>query len=239
MSADCCESTGQSHPARCKDCAVRPFSVCAALSDDELGELQALSEPTSVAPKSALLLQDEPIQNVFNITSGCVRLSKILSDGRRQVIGFAIAGDFLGLSFQDRSNFTAEAIGPVTACRFRKKAFLNYLDTKPDLVRRLLEFSANELRLAQEQLVLLGRRTAEERVASFLTMLRARNSRFGHQGATLQLPMSRLDIADYLGLTIETVSRTFTKMVRDKLIIIVPDGIRFVDLAHVGQIAAE
>jgi CRP/FNR family transcriptional regulator len=222
----------------CSTCDVRPFSVCAAVSGADLSELEALSQRIRFDAKATLFAQGSRTTGIFNITSGCVRLSKTLSDGRRQIIGFAIAGDFLGLTFSDRCHFTAEAVEPVTACRFDQKAFSAFMAGKPDLVYRLLEFSAQDLALAREQMVVLGRRSAHERLASFLMGLRKRHERLGRQGATLQLAMGRQDIADYLGLTIETVSRTLTKMSRDKLILVVPDGIRFLRLDHLQHLAA-
>jgi len=222
----------------CPTCDVRPFSICAAVSGTELSGLEALSRRVRFDARATLFDQDDQAAGVFNITSGCVRLSKTLSDGRRQIIGFAIPGDFLGLTFTDRCHFTAEAVEPVTACRFNQKAFSVFLAGQPDLMHRLLEFSARDLAMAREQMVVLGRRSAQERLAAFLTALRTRHERLGRQGATLQLSMGRQDIADYLGLTIETVSRTLTKMARDELILIVPNGIRFLRLEHLQHLAA-
>lgn len=104
-------------------------------------------------------------------------------------------------------------------------------------MKKLHEFASHELTLAQDQIVLLGRRSAEERIAAFLISLRDRMRRVGHVSITLPLPMSRQDIADFLGLTIETVSRTFTKLSKDKRILIVPDGVRLIDTERLEKLA--
>jgi CRP/FNR family transcriptional regulator len=175
--------------------------------------------------------------SVFNVTEGIVRLYKSLPDGRRQIVGVALPGDFLGLALQDRYGVTAEAVTNVAVCRFTRSAFLVFVDGEPHLLRRLHEFAGHELSLAQEQMLLLGRRAAEEKVAAFLLNLQSRYGRIGAMSVTVPLPMSRQDIADYLGLTIETVSRTMTRLARDKALVIVPDGVRLLDKPRLEQMA--
>ena len=224
--------------AGCYACSVRPISICAALSEEELHELEALSRPEQLEPKQALFLQGAAVDSVFNVTSGCFRLVKILQDGRRQIIGFALPGDFLGLTADLEYSVSAESLGGASVCRFSKAAFLAYLSRKTSLLARLLDYAGHELSLAHDQMVLLGRRSAEEKIISFLLGLRKRNERFGRQGVTLHLAMPRQDIADYLGLTIETVSRTLTHLAREKLIVVVPDGIRFLQMEQLESRAA-
>ncbi len=221
----------------CSACAVRFISICAALDQDELQEIEALSQTASFSPKANLFTQDEPVVNVFSITEGVVRLYKLLPDGRRQIVGFALPGDFLGLSLPDRFGVCADAVTPIVACKFSRQGFINYIDSKPRLLKKLHEFASHELTLAQDQIVLLGRRSAEERIAAFWISLRDRMRRVGHVSITLPLPMSRQDIADFLGLTIETVSRTFTKLSKDKRILIVPDGVRLIDTSRLEKLA--
>lgn len=211
------------------------MSVCAALETDELAELEALAHPVVYSPKATLFLQDEPADHLFNVTSGSVRLYRLLPDGRRQIVGFALPGDFLGLGLEDRHACAADAIDEAHACRFSRRSFTDLVERKPHLLRRLHEFTTHELGIAQDQMVLLGRQTAEERVASFLLQMHDRWSRIHGASANVSLPMSRQDIADYLGLTIETVSRTLTSLARSGLIVIVPEGVRLVkqqDLEH-------
>jgi CRP/FNR family transcriptional regulator, anaerobic regulatory protein len=231
----CCSSLpGQ----MCSQCGVRPLSVCAALETDELQQLENLAQVGCLAPKATLFTQDEPAEFVYNLTAGLVRLYKLLPDGRRQIIGFALPGDFLGLALADHYGFSADTIEAVTVCRFSRHGFSAFVDTKPHLLRRMHEFATHELSLAHDQMVILGRRNAGERIASFLIGLRDRWSRLnGHSSVYIALPMSRQDIADFLGLTIETVSRTLNRLARDKSIVIVPDGVRLLDVARIEGLA--
>ena len=222
----------------CEDCRVRFLSVCAALGANELHELNALTRLSCFEPRAILFLQDEAAGAVFNVTEGVVRLFRLLPDGRRQIVGFALPGDFLGLSLSERYSFSAEAIGHVKACRFERKTFAEFVDRKPHLLRRLHGFATHELAIAQEQMVILGRRTAEEKVAAFLVGLRDRWARIEKVTVHVPLPMSRQDIADFLGLTIETVSRTISRFARDKVLVVVPDGVRLLDVARLERMAA-
>jgi CRP/FNR family transcriptional regulator len=222
----------------CDDCKVRLFSVCGALDPSELDELDRISQVRTFFPKVTLFEQDALAGSVFNVTEGIVRLCKSLPDGRRQIVGFALPGDFLGLALMDRYGVAAEAVTEVTACRFARSAFRAYVDARPHLLRRLHEFAGHELSLAQDQMLLLGRRTAEEKVAAFLLNLRTRYGRIGTTSINVPLPMSRQDIADYLGLSIETVSRTLTKLAREKALLVVPDGVRLLSAGRLEQLAA-
>ena len=178
----------------CATCKVRSISVCAALELSELSALEALAEDVHFAETETIALQGDAADAVYTVTEGCIRLFKLLPDGRRQIVGFLLPGDFMGLALLDR---------------------------KPHLLRGLHEAATHELPLAQDHMVLLGRRTAEEKVAAFLLGLRDRRRRLGGNAVTVSLPITRSDIADYLGLTIETVSRTISKLVRARAILVV------------------
>ena len=232
---DCSHSRVEGTCARCK---VRGIGVCAALELSELSALEALAEDIHFAGKETIALQGDAADAVYTVTGGTVCLYKLLPDGRRQVVGFLLPGDFMGLALSERYAFCADAVGPVAACRFGRGAFTALTDRKPHLLRRLHEAATHELSLAQDHMVLLGRRTAEEKVAAFLVGLRDRRRRLGGGGVTIPLPMTRGDIADYLGLTIETVSRTISRLARAKSILVVPDGVRLLDPARVEALAA-
>ena len=147
----------------CDDCKVRLFSVCGALAPSELDELDRISQVKTFAPKATLFEQDTLAGGVFNVTEGVVRLCKSLPDGRRQIVGFALAGDFLGLALMDRYSVAAEAVTEVSACRFTRSAFLAFVDSRPHLLRRLHEFAGHELSLAQDQMLLLAARPRRKR----------------------------------------------------------------------------
>ena len=224
--------------SHCAHCAVRPYSACGALEHDELEKLEALSRSNCYAQRQQLFAQDEDAHSVYNITSGSVRLYRLLPDGRRQVVGFAIPGDFLGLSLAERTVYGAEALTSVTVCRFDREQFSSFVDEHPQLLRRLYDLANHELSLAQEQMVLIGRRTAEERVICFLVGLRKRWAHINNNSVTVPLPMTRQDIADFLGLTIETVSRAISKLARERALLVVPDGVRLLDAARLEAVAA-
>ena len=196
----------------CDACAARALSVCNSLDGDDLARLDALAEHVAVEPGGALIREAEPANHVFNITSGSVRVFKLLADGRRQITGFLFAGNFLGLATGDTYVFSAEAIEPTTVCRFRRSEYRQLIRDCPMLETVLLERANHELAAAQNQMLLLGRKTAVERIASFLLDLPAHDPARPNPAGHVRLPMSRSEIADYLGLTIETVSRVLTRL---------------------------
>jgi CRP/FNR family transcriptional regulator len=171
-----------------------------------------------VEPRHAIFNESDPAEYVYNLTGGTVKIYKLLGDGRRQITGFLFAGDFLGLTHNESYAYSAEALAPTTLCRFPRRKLEALLDEMPNLEQRLLAMASHELAAAQDQMVLLGRKSARERVVSFLLMLSNSAARHGRPGGPVFLPMSRSDIADYLGLTIETVSRTLTRLRKQGLI---------------------
>jgi len=215
-------------PETCAHCGAHAYSVCGAIDTDDLGPLAALAVVTEVEAGRTFIDEGDPAESFFNITSGTARLYKMLPDGRRQITGFAGPGHFLGLAASSVYAFSAEAIDAVRFCRLSRARLRKLMVEFPKLERRLLEVAANELVAAQEQMLLLGRKTARERLASFLiiqsrlrpptTMHRPGPMQTGSaatcagRGARITLAMTRGDIADYLGLTIETVSRTLTRL---------------------------
>ncbi len=227
------------HP--CFDCAARLQAICGVLNRDELREFKASGTTVARASGDTIFFEGDIATYVYNLTSGVLRLSKLLPDGRRQIAGFLFPGDFLGITMEDEHAFTAEAIIPSKLCQFSRARFDAFVDTHPRLERRLYAIAAHELAAARQQVVLLGRKTAAERVASFLLMLDARRISSG-SGEELEgditLPMSRSDIADYLGLRIETVSRELSALKASRLIrLTTTQTIRFVDRERLEQLA--
>ena len=205
-----CAEAGRRDP--CRLCAARQLSVCNVLAEDGLKKLSDLSDHQVFAPGETLVREGDPATNLFNITDGAVRVYKLLPDGRRQIVGFLFAGDFLGLATGDRYAFSAESLSNGTACRFQKKAYRRLLTEEPGLEAALLDRASRELQAAHNQMLLLGRKTAVERLASFLIDLSLRDRRAGGDGKVIHLPMTRAEIADYLGLTTETVSRVTSRL---------------------------
>jgi CRP/FNR family transcriptional regulator len=223
---------------RCSACAVRPFSVCAALDQADLAEFERIARHVHLAPNEALFTAGQVASSVHTLTAGVARLYKLLPDGRRQVIGFALPGDFLGTTLSDRYSYSVDAVDSVSACGLSVGAFTHFIEQRPHFLLRINEFTTRELMFAQDQMLLLGRRTAEEKVAAFLVGWRERQAHAGDERQTITLPMSRQDIADYLGLTIETVSRTLTRFERERLLIIIAGGVRLLDSTRAEAVAA-
>jgi CRP/FNR family transcriptional regulator len=201
----------------CASCGARGQSVCSAIDDQHLGRLAAVAVMRDINKGDTFIEEGTPARDFFNITRGTVKLFKLLPDGRQQVTGFAGIGHFLGLAVSDTYAFSAEAIEPVQLCRFSRPKLREVLHDFPALEERLLQTACNELVEAQEQMLLLGRKTARERVATFL-VARCHAALPCGPSEHVALPMTRSEIADYLGLTIETVSRTFSRFKAEKRI---------------------
>ncbi|MFN3233532.1 MAG: Crp/Fnr family transcriptional regulator [Alphaproteobacteria bacterium] len=202
----------------CEQCEVRGTAACAVLDDWELERLEGIATQKEYEPGQTVFEEGDDPRFMYNVTSGMIRLFKLLPNGRRQIVGFVFPGDMLGLATRGAYTCSAEAIGPVKVCRFPREKLIVLLDEFPHLQGRLLDMAADELEQAQEQMLLLGRKSPMEKVASFLLRLRGENVRCGNRVDRLDLAMGRGDIADYLGLTIETVSRTFTKLRNENVI---------------------
>ncbi|WP_300298650.1 cyclic nucleotide-binding domain-containing protein [Ferrovibrio sp.] len=171
-----------------------------------------------IKPRQMIFHEGDEATHVFNITSGSVALSKSMADGRRQITGFLGAGDFLGFGAGTEYSLSAETLTDVHACRFTRRNFQQLLERVPVLEHRLLSLAETELETAQNQILLLGRKTAMERIASFLLLQMERAENRGMTTTPLLLPMTRAEVGDYLGLTIETVSRCFTKLRKANII---------------------
>jgi CRP/FNR family transcriptional regulator len=199
----------------CSHCAARRFSICAAVCDAELPHFSVLSIRQRIEPRRFLFHEGDESRHVYSIVSGAVCLSKAMLDGRRQITGLMFQGDFIGLAHGNAYACTAEALTAVEVCCFPRERFERYMAEHPQVERRLLQIAATELAAAQDQMLLLGRKTAVERVASFLLRLSQRAAAHGDPGNPVALPMTRAEIGDYLGLTLETVSRTLSQLRRE------------------------
>jgi CRP/FNR family transcriptional regulator, anaerobic regulatory protein len=214
---------------------VRPLAVCGVLTREQTPCLAAIARGAQLDAGETLFYEDDPAAEVFTVTSGMLKLSKLLPDGRRQITGFLTPGDYLGLAFAARYVYSAEAVTPVRICRFSRQAFLGLLEQFPALEKALFGRAATELAAAQQQMLLLGRKTARERVASFFLQLAERQG--PDDGTLVDLPMTRTDIADYLGLTIETVSRNIAGL-RKAGLIALPD-LHHLRILHRRRLATE
>ncbi len=156
----CSQKAAPGLALECNECEIKGLSVCDSLEPEEFELLEQIGRTLAFPAKATLFEQGRDAPFVSNITSGALRLSKLLPDGRRQVVGFALPGDFLGLALDPTHMFTADALTPVKVCQFSRLGFSDLLDKKPRLMRAMLNMAAHELTLAQDQMVVLGRRTA-------------------------------------------------------------------------------
>jgi CRP/FNR family nitrogen fixation transcriptional regulator len=184
---------------------VRAPQRCAESLDEAF---QQLGAPMRFARNTEIYGQDEGAEHFYKVVSGAVRTYKLLSDGRRQIGAFYLPGDVFGIEAGKVHRFSAEAISDSIVRVAGRAAISGMAARNIDLATELWTATAERLERAEEHMILLGRKTAEERVATFLIDMAHR----GHSEATVDLAMSRQDIADYLGLTIETVSRTLTHL---------------------------
>lgn len=208
-------------PVLCRACEARHGGICGALDPAQLVALARTSSKRQVEPGSELIGDAEAIDTYANVLSGVVKLTKALADGREQIVGLQFAPDFLGRPFRTESVINAEAATGVSLCSFPKTTIERMMADSPGLERRLHEQSLKELDEARDWMVTLGRKTAGEKVASFLLMI-ARHvdpaADSDTSSAIFDLPLTRSEIADFLGLTIETVSRQMTKLRSDGVI---------------------
>ena len=179
----------------------------------ELGDLshtKVRSSEFKYRKGSEIFGQAEPADYVYQVIEGAVRTHKLLSDGRRQIGAFHLPSDIFGLENGDLHRFTAEAIVDTTVRLVERQSLEREAKNDPAMVRSLLTMTTDNLQHVENHLLLLGRQTARERVGAFLLEMNGRQT----SADVITLPMSRLDIADYLGLTIETVSRVLSKFQR-------------------------
>lgn len=202
-------------PVVCRACEARHKGVCGALTPEQLVRLSRHTKRTSHEGGHELLSADQDIHRYSNILRGVVKLSKLLADGRQQIVGLQFAPDFMGRPFREHSDVIADAATEVHVCSFPKTVLEELIRESPELEHRLHEQALKELDEARDWMLTLGRKSAGEKVASFLFLIASHIDPEidEHEGPiSFELPLKRSDIADFLGLTIETVSRQITKL---------------------------
>ena len=223
---------------RCRICKIRTYSFCRCLKDDKLEVFSRISYEKNYKDKQNIFLQSDPSDYLFNITEGNVKIYQLLDDGRIQIIGFLYPGDFFGTYKNHKYNYSAEAIGNLKTCAFEQKTLDKFMDQNHVLAKELLNQTSYELTLAQDRMTVLGKLNAVERIAKFLINISNQRKRIGWQSNPISLSMTRQDIADYLGLTIETISREFTKLKTKNIIKIISSKQMFLnDVKKLEEIA--
>ncbi|MCT2557486.1 Crp/Fnr family transcriptional regulator [Tsuneonella sp. YG55] len=207
----------------CQACAVRNRAICADLDEGEIDLLNRIGRRQRLRAGDQLLWEGDEAVLVANVVEGVLKLSTQTADGREQILGLAYPSDFLGRPFGQLTPYGVEALTDALVCVFQRSDFDRFAREHPRLEHKLLERTLTELDRTRRWMLLLGRMSAEQKLAAFLIEMSERLSPAtcaAEPGAidTLELPLSRQQIADVLGLTIETVSRQFTRMKAEGLI---------------------
>ena len=226
------------HRTRCSLCKIKSYSFCRCLNDDDLEIFSKVSFEKKFTDKENIFLQNDPSTHLYNITEGNVKIYQLLDDGRIQIIGFLYPGDFFGTYKNNKYNYSAEAIGNLRVCVFDQRILDKYMDQNPILAKELLNQTSYELTLAQDRMTVMGRLNAIEKIAIFFINISNQRKRIGWQSNPISLSMTRQDIADYLGLTIETVSREISKLKSSNIIKIISSKQLFInDIEKLKQIS--
>lgn len=199
---------------RCSECPIRHRAVCARCDDDELALLESMKTYRNFAAGQTILWRGDELVFVASVVSGVATLTKSMEDGRTQMVGLLLPSDFIGRPGRQKIEFDVTATTDVTLCCFQRKPFEKLVHETPHVSQRLMELALDELDAAREWMVLLGRKTAQEKIATFVEMLLRRSNADAKivEGRTLSLPLTQNQIASYLGLTFETVSRQLTAL---------------------------
>lgn len=208
------------HRIQCDQCPIRHRAVCSRCSDDEIAMLEQIKTYRTYAAGEAIIWRGEPVEFVASVVKGVATLNKTMEDGRTQMVGLLLPSDFLGRPGREAIDFDVTAVTEVTLCRFDRIEFEKMLARTPNLSQRLMELALDELDAARDWMLLLGRKTAREKIATFVEMLARRSTQPDIVDArpAMQLPMTRDQIANFLGLTLETVSRQLSALKKEGVI---------------------
>ena len=205
----------------CEDCPIRYNAVCSKCEPDELSHLEDIKYYRTYAAGRPIFYAGDPLESVGSVVSGVASLTRTMPDGRVQMVGLLLPGDFMGRPNRSTIDCDIVAETDVMLCCFRRKPFEKLIEGTPHVGQRLLEMTLDELDAAREWMLVLGRKTAREKIASLLHMIATRMAALkpGNTAeATFTLPITRETMANYLGLTIETVSRQMSSLKKDGLI---------------------
>lgn len=206
----------------CGECPIRHRAVCARCDSDEQVMLDEMKYYRSYEAGQTVVWSGDRMDFVASVVSGIASLTQTMEDGRTQMVGLLLPSDFVGRPGREHAPFDVVATTDLVMCCFRKKPFEVMLVETPHIAQRLLEMTLDELDAAREWMLLLGRKTAREKIASLISIIARRDASLqldGSAGAMVfDLPLTRVAMADYLGLTLETVSRQISSLRRDGII---------------------
>ena len=229
-------------PQECGNCPIRHTAVCARCNPDELEQLDRIKYNRSFQAGQTVIWSGDRMDFVGSVVSGIATLTQTMEDGRTQMVGLLLPSDFVGRPGRNEAAYNVIATSDLVMCCFRKRPFEQIIRDTPRISPRLLEMTLDELDAAREWMLVLGRKTAREKIASLLAIIARRSAladRAGPDGRTVfDLPLTREAMADYLGLTLETVSRQISALKRDGVIslhgkrhVTVPDFARLLNEA--------
>lgn len=227
-------------PKDCSECPIRHRAVCSRCSERELNELEKIKYYRTFEAGQPIVFTGDRMEFVASVVKGVANLTQTMEDGRTQMVGLLLPSDFVGRPGRDLAPYDVTATTDVVMCCFRKKPFEALLARTPNIAERLLEMTLDELDAAREWMLLLGRKTAREKIASLLAIVAKRQGteplEFLGVPCDFDLPLTREAMADYLGLTLETVSRQISGLKREGIIELrgkrvfhVPDPQRLLD----------
>ena len=211
----------------CTHCSARDSPLCSVFTDTEIGDLFSLAHIRKIKAGAYLLHEEDPVRQVYNISSGALALERLASNGAKQIMAFCYAGDFIGISSGPSYSVSARALKTLTACQWQESDLQSLYKQYPKLEQRVHGITSRVVEAIMDQLFVLGRKKATEKIAWFLLFIETKQARVDGVTTTFDMPqfnmpMTRVDIADYLGLTVETVSRAFTQL-RSKGLISITD----------------
>ena len=224
----------------CGSCPIRHRAVCARCDADELQRLEQIKYYRSYQAGQTVTWSGDRMDFVASVVTGIATLTQTMEDGRRQMVGLLLPSDFVGRPGRQAAAYDVTAATDLVMCCFRKKPFEELMAKTPHVAQRLLEMTLDELDAAREWMLLLGRKTAREKISSLLAIIARRDASLrlkSAQGAVnFDLPLTREEMADYLGLTLETVSRQMTKLRQAGVIVLVNN--RTVEVPDVQKLQA-
>ena len=225
----------------CKDCPIRHRAVCARCEPDELERLEQVKYYRTFEAGQTVLWSGDRMEFVASVITGVATLSQTMEDGRTQMVGLLLPSDFIGRPGRENAPYDVTAVSDLTLCCFRRRPFEELMVTTPHVSQRLLEMALDELDAAREWMLLLGRKTAREKIASLIAIIARRDTELKAALVTdrelaVDLPLTREAMADYLGLTLETVSRQISTLKREGIIqlegkrrVVIPDFAALLD----------
>ncbi len=206
----------------CNECPIKHRAVCAYCEKSEMAKLEGMKSYKTYPAGSPIIFAGDQMKFVGSVVTGVARLSQTMEDGRRQMVGLLLPSDFVGRPGRTYATFDVEATTDVTLCRFDRKPFEKLLTDIPHLRERMLEMALDELDAAREWMLLLGRKTAREKIASLLTIIARRQNVVQTSGkhavVHFDINLTREAMSEYLGLTLETVSRQINALKKDNII---------------------